>query len=237
MMLELASRKVLVIAPHPDDEVFGCGGLIHRVKSAGGQVHVLYMTVGTTRDFSSRGRSTGQERIAELERVVKRLEIDSYEIAFPGDDHHLQLDALPQKALIHAVERGFDLSLENLRPDLVLTTPVTDYNQDHRAVGAATLAALRPGSVHKSLSPVVLTYELPVFQWNLAPALPGPHLLVRLEPADLGAKLGALECYRSQLKDPDCPLSLRGVEALARLRGMACGAPAAEAFQIERLIL
>lgn len=237
-MLELGPKKTLVIAPHPDDEVFGCGGLIHRIKAAGGEVHVLFMTVGTALDFSPKGRSTAEERIAELESVIDLLGIDGYEIAFPGDDYHLRLDALPQKELIHVIERGSGVSLQSLRPDLVLTTGLADYNQDHRAVGAATLAAARPGSpAHKSFAPLVLTYELPYHQYNLAGALPSPNLYVRLERDDLAAKLSALELYRSQLKAPDSPLSLRGVEALARYRGLACGAPAAEAFHIERLVL
>ena len=51
-MFQLDFMKTLVIAPHPDDEVFGCGGLLHRLKAAGGEVYVLYMTVGTAADFS-----------------------------------------------------------------------------------------------------------------------------------------------------------------------------------------
>lgn len=230
--------RALIIAPHPDDEIFGCGGLIHRLKCAGAEVHVLYMTVGTTLDFSARGRSTAEERLIEVERVVEALDLDGYAFAFPGDDHHLKLDAMPQKELIHAIERGSELSVQRLQPDLVATTSTADYNQDHRAVGAATLAAVRPSSLeHKSFQRLVVTYELPYHQWHLAEALAAPDLYIRLGPGDLQAKLSALELYRSQLKSPDGPLSLRGVEALARYRGLACGAPAAEAYRIQRLVV
>ena len=237
-MFQLDFMKTLIIAPHPDDEVFGCGGLLHRLKAAGGEVYVLYMTVGTAADFSPRGQSSAEERVAELEEVVRFLDLDGHAIAFPGNDFHLRLDAVPQKDLVHAIERGTNVSLQELRPDLVLTTSTADYNQDHRAVGEATLSALRPGSPkYKSFQPLVLTYELPYHQWNLTPSLPSPSLYVRLDADAMQAKRSALELYQSQLKAPDSPLSIRGVEVLASYRGLSCGAPAAEAYQIKRLVV
>jgi LmbE family N-acetylglucosaminyl deacetylase len=41
-----SGARLLVIAPHPDDEVLGAGGLIQRVHSLGGNVHVVYLTDG-----------------------------------------------------------------------------------------------------------------------------------------------------------------------------------------------
>jgi N-acetylglucosamine malate deacetylase 1 len=237
-MWELSSRRVLVIAPHPDDEVFGCGGFIHRLKEAGAAVHVLYMTVGTTPDFSARGQSTATERMAEIERVARMLRFDGHAVAFPGDQFHLQLDAVPRRELVHVIERASPLSLEQLRPDVVIAPSLGDYNQDHQAVYEATMTALRPsGSDYRELPAVVLTYELPYQPWSPVAAQPTPGLLVPLRPADLTAKLAALELYRSQLKSTSGPVSLRGAETLARFRGLQCGAPAAEAYHVKRLVL
>ena len=41
-----AGTRLLVVAPHPDDETLGAGGLMQRVKSVGGTVHVVYLTDG-----------------------------------------------------------------------------------------------------------------------------------------------------------------------------------------------
>ncbi|HWN66348.1 MAG TPA: PIG-L family deacetylase [Haliangium sp.] len=237
-MLELESMTALVIAPHPDDEIFGCGGTIHRWKSAGGKVYVLYMTVGTTVDFSDSGRSTAEQRMDETAQVARLLDFDGYALAFPGDQYHLRLDAVPQRDLVHAIERGGDISLQALRPVVVLAPSIADYNQDHRAIGLATMTAARPGPTkYKSFPPLVLTYELPYHQWNTAESLPMPGLFVTLEPPSMAAKIGALALYGSQLKSPESPLSVRGVETLATYRGLQCGAAAAEAFQIKRLVL
>lgn len=237
-MLALESITALVIAPHPDDEVFGCGGLIHRLKAAKGAVYVLYMTVGATKDYSPKGYSTAEERIPELEDAARYLGIDGYGIAFAGDEYHLKLDAMPQKDLVHAIERGSDISLEGLRPDIVLAPSGADYNQDHRSVSSATMTAVRPGSAkYRSFQPLVMTYELPYHQWNVAESLPAPALYVSLAESDLEAKIAALRLYRSQLKATDCPLSTNGIRALANYRGLQCGAAAAEAYQIKRFVV
>lgn len=237
-MLDLEPTTTLVIAPHPDDEVFGCGGLIHRLKAHRKKVYVLFMTVGTTQDFSSKGESTAAERLNDLERVVKFLNIDGYAIALPGDEYHLQLDTAPQKRLIQAIERGDDISLEGLRPDLVLTPSDADYNQDHRAVSRATMTAVRPASKrYKSYQPMVISYELPYHQWNVAEALANPDFYVRLSAEDMEAKIGALELYESQLKAPDSPLSVHGVRTLAAYRGLQCAETFAEAFKIQRMVI
>lgn len=237
-MFELGAKRVLVIAPHPDDEVFGCGGLIYRLKQTGAAVHVLYMTVGTTADFSARGQSTASERLAEVEHVAVALRFDSHMVAFPGDQFHLKLDAVPRRELVHAIERGCALSLEKLRPDVVIAPSSGDYNQDHQAVYEATMTALRPGAPeYKAFPAVVLTYELPYEAWSVADAQLAPNLLVPLPPDALVAKLGALELYRSQLKSMNGPVSLRGAERLARYRGLLCGAEAAEGFHVKRFVV
>ena len=111
-MISFKDQKVLILAPHPDDEVFGAGGLIHRIKREGGKVYILYLTVGTTRDFSKRGGSTEKERVREIEKAAKFLKYDGWKIAFPGNDYHMKLDSVPQLHLINEIERGDKISLE-----------------------------------------------------------------------------------------------------------------------------
>lgn len=237
-MIDLSKVKALVIAPHPDDEVFGCGGLIHRIKREGGMVYVMYITVGTTMDFSAKGKSTAEERLEEITEVANYLRFDDYDIALAGDEYHLKLDAAPQKELVHAIERGSKLALHKIEPNLVLTTSNHDYNQDHRAVHEATLTALRPASLkQKSFQTMMASYELPYHAWNTAEVLSSPTLHIKLEEEDMNAKVEALKLYRSQLKEPDSPLSIHGIHTLAQYRGLQCGSPMAEAFWLSRLAI
>jgi len=236
-VLGLTCDRMLIVAPHPDDEVFGCGGVIRRLKSEGAEVYVLYMTVGRTRDFSDRGSSGSEERLAEIEKAAAFMELDGYEMALAGDKYHLKLDNVPQKELVHIIERGATLSLEALRPDILLIPSNADYNQDHRAINTAAVTATRPvWPGNKCFQPVIMTYELPYHQWNIAETLPNPGVLVKLDEDDLAFKIEAMQFYESQLKAPKNPLSLAGIETLARYRGLQCGAYAAEAFQLSRLV-
>src|SRR5699024_11299022 len=69
MMTDWSQERILVFAPHPDDETLGCGGLMRKAKSAGAEVFVQFLTVGDTADQSPRGFSTAQERYTEIKRV------------------------------------------------------------------------------------------------------------------------------------------------------------------------
>jgi N-acetylglucosamine malate deacetylase 1 len=237
VMIQLKDHKVLVVAPHPDDEVFGCGGFIHRVKREGGKVYVLFMTVGTTKDFSRRGISTSRERLRELEHVAKYLDFDNYKIAFPGDSYHLRLDMIPQKDLVNEIERGEGISLEAIQPTIVVRHPTHDYNQDHRAVASAVITATRPASPSlKSLQRIILTAEMPTDSWTHEETLAPPNFFVTLDADDLHAKVKALRLYASQMKHGSNLLSERAVNSLAQLRGMQSGGSFAEAFFTKRLI-
>ncbi len=237
MLISLKNQKILVIAPHPDDEVIGCGGLIARAKREGGKVFVLYFTVGAAKDFSRKGSSTAGERILEMHRVARFLKIDGYRLVFPGDDYHLRLDAIPQREIINEIEQGKKISLESIRPTILLTCDPNDYNQDHRAASLATITAARPvPNTFKSLPRIVLTYEHSVGTWTTNAVPSAPNLYVGLSPRDLAAKLAALRLYRSQLKHPRGPFSPHAVATLAKLRGLQAGLDYAEAFSLKRLV-
>lgn len=237
-MTNFKNSKLLVIAPHPDDEIFGCGGLIHRVKKDGGKVYVLFLTCGTTKDFSKNGQSTYAERVREIEKVAKYMKYDAWRIALPGDEYHLQLDGLPQKRLIDEIERGKDVSIEAVRPTTLAIPSSYDYNQDHRAANRAGITATRPvPSKYKHLVQRVIEYEFPYFTWTSESQLPTPNIFLELDKKALDAKLHALALYKSQMKVDNGPISVHGAATLAHMRGIQSGSHHAEAFTMRRAFL
>jgi N-acetylglucosamine malate deacetylase 1 len=86
-------------------------------RTPGGEVFVQMLTVGDTRDASPDGYSSADERGTEIARVAELLGYDDYELVFPGNTHHLRLDAIPQAALIEAIEESGSCSIRALRPD------------------------------------------------------------------------------------------------------------------------
>ncbi len=89
-----ADTRLLVVAPHPDDETLGAGGLMQRVRAQGGQVHVVYLTDGdgypegvrvedhietpVARDY----RGYGRRRRAEARAALNALKLGGYAYTF-----------------------------------------------------------------------------------------------------------------------------------------------------------
>lgn len=235
-MIDWSGQRVLVVAPHPDDELLGCGGLINVVKRSGGQVFVLFLTVGTTRDYSSAGLSTAGQREREIEEVAKFFDFDGFHVALPGDGHHLRLDDLPQQRLIDVIERDGPLCLSNVRPTVVLLPEITSYNQDHRAAARATMTVLRPGpSAERHQPSLVLMYEEVADGWS-AEAIAPRDFHVGLEPIDLDQKIEGLRRYSSQWRDHPHTRSEQALRALAAVRGVQCGRDLAESFACLRCV-
>ena len=234
MIIDWAKQRLLVIAPHPDDELLGCGGLINLVKRSGGQVFVLFLTVGDTKDFSDSGRSTGREREQEIEEVAKFFDLDGYHLALPGDDYHLRLDDLPRQRLLDLLERDNPLSVSKMRPSVVLLPEITSYNQDHKSAAHAAISALRPGPSGDRHQPaMVLMYEEVADGWS-GEAIAPRNFYVGIEPIDLDQKMEGLRCYASQWREHPHTRSEEALRALAVVRGVQCGQPLAEAFNCLR---
>lgn len=236
-MLDLKLQRLLVIAPHPDDEVLGCGGLINKVKEAGGEVYVLYLTVGTTKDYSKVGISTTNQRLNEIKKVARFLRFDDFKIAFPGDKYHLQLDKIPQKKIISIIENSTKISLNKIRPTIIATTQPIDYNQDHRAAAQAVFAATRPVPSHlKPFQNIVLGYEFAPTSWTAAP-MSNPNFFIKLSTTNLAAKVKAMDLYRSQKRNGHHARSAQTIRSLARIRGVVSGTSMAEAFYCYRFFI
>ena len=86
MTFSWSQQRILILSPHPDDETLGCGGLIHKAKSAGAEVFVQFLTVGNTTDQSSSVFSSPTERNDEIKRVAAHVHQLSLEAVDGIDD-------------------------------------------------------------------------------------------------------------------------------------------------------
>ncbi|MCP4655789.1 MAG: glycosyltransferase [bacterium] len=218
---EIHARSALVLAPHFDDEVLGCGGLVAQLTAAGAVVRVLFLSDGSgdapaetdRADYSSRRRR-------EAGQAAKVL-------GLAGIDH---LD-LPDGSLDQRVDemaQGIKRALLSLRPELLLVTSPLEGSPDHRAAFLAVhqlLGGVRPGH---ELAALVAKLRILAYEVN-QPLY--PNLLVDVsdqvptieqamacyasqqEQHDyLGARLGLLR-FRALTLDPEA----RAVEAYWRL--------------------
>ena len=143
----LSQQRLLVIAPHADDESFGCAGTMARIKKLGGQVFVVVVSVGDLQHYGDEEQYqfvTGEERKAELGRVMELLSVDDHDILFEQNELHERLDRVPRRQLIELLERDGRLAMDRLHPTMV-ALPAISYNQDHEAIFRAAHTACRPG--------------------------------------------------------------------------------------------
>lgn len=228
-------QRLLVIAPHADDEAYGCAGTIAKVKAEGGEVYVIVGSVGDLQHYAA-GQPVvaGETRASELDAAMKVLGVDGYEILFTDAHSHLRLDAVPRRDLIARLERDATYAIDKVRPT-VLILPAPSYNQDHEAIFKAGFAACRPHlRQDKPFINMVLTCDATQLGWSDG----GFHPDFYVDISEyLTAKLDALACHESQLRQPPDPGSLKNVEHLARLRGADVAVDAAEAFECHRVVL
>jgi len=219
--------RVLVVAAHPDDEVFGCGGTIARHVAQGDEVCALIVTRGAPEVFPASQVETVWGELRAAHEVLGISE--TYALDFPAP----RLDTVPGYELADGIRHY----LTQLQPEIVYLPHRGDLHSDHRCVYYATLVAARP--LNDFIINRLLCYEtLSETEW--APPSGNdtfiPTVFIDISQY-LEVKLRAAACYRSQLKNPCHPRSLETLRSQARLRGSTAGLLAAEAFMLVREIV
>jgi len=218
MVCEPGGGKIMVLAPHMDDEVLGCGGTIARHAQAGAHVCVVFLTDGRYGGTTEPGLSEANRELKRRELIETRKQEARSACALLGvatvifldaEDTRLRMDALIAARLHEILEREL--------PDIVYLPFFVDRHMDHRAATDVLLAA----TANTTLDFECRGYEV----WT--PLL--PNCLVAID-ATMELKQRALSCYRSQLALMDYLHVGTGLNAY---RSAALGNPAcrfAEAF-------
>jgi len=233
-----SKQKLLIISPHADDETFGCAGTMAKIKSHGGKVYVMLVSVGTVVQFTPQGEQeiSGDERETEFKKVMEFLNVDDFEILHRDTEIHLRLDSIPRKEIIGLIEKDAKLSLQKLNPTMI-ALPTISYNQDHEAVFKAGFTACRPHLRDiKSFQRIVVGYDNPAISWSLEREKFHPNFYIDISD-HLTRKLEAVSLYKSQMKPSTHHASIESIEYLSRVRGREISVEAAEAFVCYRFVL
>ena len=195
----LPGRAALVFAPHPDDEVFGCGGLIAAWLDAGVQVQVVVVSDGALGgDAATRER----ESIAAARALAGHADAPAALAFWRLPDRAVRADAaLVRRMAVMMVESG---------ADIVLLPSPYEIHPDHRAVCSAGTAAF--ASAFAPDSAASLAY------YEVGHALMA-NCLIDITPT-LARKQTAIDCFASQLAQQDYG---EQVLALNRFRSYTLG--------------
>lgn len=236
-MIDFKDRRILVVAPHADDEAIGCGGIILKAIAQGAQVSILVVSVGDLVRVGDGGeKRTGTERVDEVERVRAFYKAHDAEVFMTDEQRHMRLDAIPRRDLVAVLEREARLSIQKVKPHLVLL-PAPSYNQDHEAVCRAGITACRPHDPRAlAVPPAVWLYEYPPNSWCLPHERFVPNVYVDISE-QLQGKVDSYLLYESQARSGMHQNSPENIRTLALLRGKEVGVEAAEAFQALRLLI
>lgn len=217
-------ERALVIAPHPDDEVLGCGGTIARLADRGAAVDVAIVTRGAPPRFDAAQVAAVR---AEAEAAHALLGVaNSHFMEFPA----AELDRVAQGTLGSALSE----LVAAVAPDTLFLPFVGDLHFDHQLVFTAGMVAARPRGA--KFPARVYAYEtVSETNWYAPGVTPGfvPNVFVDIT-ATLQRKLDAFTRYASQVQAFPNERSVDALRALAQVRGATVYARAAEAFILIR---
>lgn len=214
--------KILVFAPHNDDEVLGVGGTIAKHVENGNEVYVCEVTIGKNKERAMRIKD--ESAAAHKILGVK----DSYYLDFPV----VGLTDLPTTELNKEIHK----IVQDVKPDIAYIPHKGDMHIDHATVAESAMVALRP--VDSPQVKAIYVYEtLSETEWNI-PSVDNafiPNVYVDITET-IDKKIKAMECYQSQLYDFPHPRSLQAIKSLSELRGSTICVKNAESFMLARQI-
>ena len=214
----------LVIAPHPDDEVLGCGGTLLCRNEEG--ITLGWLIVTTASEYPGWGKQQVSKRDRQIEQVRKRLEISKdhlYCLNLPTTS----LDSIPMSQLVTAIGEV----INEFRPDELLVPHHGDIHSDHRIVAEACRSCAkwyRNPTVKRMMAYETLSETHQSFDET---EMFRPNVFVDISNT-LDKKIELLGIYESEMGDHPFPRSSDSVKSLAKFRGSSCGVVAAEAFEL-----
>lgn len=194
-----AHTRLLIVAPHPDDETIANGLLIQQVRAAGGEVGIVLLTDGDNNPWPQRWverrlyigadgrRRWGARRHAELLQAMQRLGVPA---AALQQLHWPDLGVTSRLLSAHqAAVAALTSAITTFRPDIVVAPALGDRHPDHGS--AHVLARLALAGLPSA--PGLLTYMVHGLQSDT------PALRLEGSPAEQAAKRFALSAHHSQL--------------------------------------
>ena len=219
------TETILVVAAHPDDEILGCGGSIHKFIQHQNTVHILILSQGiTSRDQYKQEDIQHLQQQCRQANTILGVPMNNITILNHPDN---QFDTRPLLTIVKDIET----IKQQTQPTLVFTHHPYDLNIDHQRAYQATITAFRPtidNTVHSIYSYEVLSST----EYNpLQPFTPNTYYDIT---SNINTKLQAMKHYTTELQNYPHPRSLYHILQHAQHHGTTIGKPYAEAFQLIR---
>lgn len=220
--------NVLIIAAHPDDEVYGMGGTIARLANEGHNCFTLIVTEGCSSQYPNNSAIIRQKK----EEAKKANYLLGVKKVFFGDLPDMKLDQTHHIQINKVIEDTIDL----IKPDRVYTHFYGDVNKDHQCVFESTLVGVRP--IANQCVKELYSYSVPSStEWS--PSIIKyqfmPNVFVEISATKL-KKHEAIKVYQSEIRDFPHPRSLKYISNIDITTGLQVGLEESEAFMLLRSV-
>lgn len=220
-------NKILIVAPHCDDEVLGCGGIIAKNVAKGNKVFVAIITnghIGAPELFSKEG--TEKVRSEALDAHTKLGVLETFFLDFPAP----RLDSVPAYQISIALSKV----IKSQMIDTMYIPHRGDIHKDHYISYQASLVAARP--INNCTVRDIYAYEtLSETEWA-APFGDDAFIPTVFEDISgyIESKIEAFKSFTTQIQTFPHPRSVDGIINLSKYRGATVGFLNAEAFMLIR---
>ena len=224
-MINNEQKRVLIVAPHPDDETLGVGGAIAKYADEGAVIKILTVSghmppLYTEEDY--------QKTIDEAKQAYRILGVNEFEfLNYPTT----LLNTIRTSELNSKIYKAIDA----FKPTIVFS-PYPDRHVDHRLIFDSVMVATRPVKVGKNIRLLAAYETLSETHWNASHIEPNfvPTWVIDISNT-IDKKIDAIKSFKSQIPEFPGPRCVEAIKSLAIFRGTQAGFGFGEAFHVIRM--
>ena len=212
----MSNNKIIVVAPHPDDETLGCGGALLRHKAEGDEIHWL---IATEMEESQ----SIKQRNTEINKIKNLYDFDSINRLGLSTT---KVDKYNVSELVLKISSIFN----KVKPNIVYLPFKGDVHSDHKCMFYAAYSCTKSFR-YPFIKKIYMMEILSETEFSVSTKDDSfiPNSYVDIDHY-IDKKIEIMNVYKSEISEPPFPRSEKNIRALSTFRGSTCGHEYAEAF-------
>lgn len=215
-------KKILIVSPHPDDEVLGCGGTILKHKKNKDKIYwIICTSINNSKNFSNSQKNI---RSREIQKIINFFRFDYvYDLEYSTKE----INQIDENKII----QDFTSIIKQIKPTTIYLPYINDAHSDHRIITTSFNACIKP--FRYPFLEKIMMYET-LSETNLNFLLKRKFLANVYNDISpfIKKKIKAINIFKSEISKHPFPRSEDSIKSLAILRGSEANFKYAEAFEL-----